>query len=70
MKKVSSDTSIFDEVQLQDSTSPLEKQKQIFIVNLNSHEQSQHYLPNEIDDDLGASAISLDLASSVATRSF
>jgi len=68
MKKVSSDTSIFDEVQLQDSTCPLKKQ--IFIVNLNSHEQSQHYLPNEIDDDLGASAISLDLASSVATRSF
>ena len=48
----------------------LKKKKQICIVNLNSQDQSQHYLPNEIEDDFGASAFSLDLASSVATRSF
>lgn len=40
-----------------------------YIASLKSVKQSQQYLPNEIEDDLGASAISLALTSSMVTTS-
>ena len=39
--------------------------------SLNSHKQSQgKFLPNEIDDDMAASAASLEVSTSLALRSF
>ena len=70
MTNTSSESSNSYQMSKPEPTVKPKKDVEDFLVSLNSLKQSHQYLPNEIDDDLRASAISLDMTSSIATRSF
>jgi len=70
MTNTSSESSNSYQMQQPDPTVKPKKEEEDYLVSLNSLKQSHHYLPNEIDDELRASAISLDMTLSIATRSF